>query len=184
MGAGSHALAGFRRRQTCADRKSAAETLGERHHVRRDAGALVRKKFAAASDASLHFVERQQQAVLIANLAQLPQKFVRHNPHAAFTHDRLDQDASGLRPDGALDRVEVAVGHLVEAIDRGTETVEIFLVAGRGQRREGAAVESAFKRNNPVFLRVSADRVVLAHDLEGGLDRFGAGVAEEHKVGE
>ena len=55
--AGGHALAGFLGGEERADRKAAAERLGERHDVRLDAGALVGEQLAGAAHAGLHLVE-------------------------------------------------------------------------------------------------------------------------------
>ena len=128
-----------------ADREAAAERLGERHDVGRDAGALIGEQLAGAADAGLHLVEDQQQAVLVAELAQRPQELRRHHAHAALAHDRLDQDRGGLRTDRALDRLEVAERHLVEAVDHRAEAFEIFLLPAGGERRQRAAVEGALE---------------------------------------
>ena len=96
VGAGGHALGRFRRRQAGADRKAAAERLGQRHDVGRDAGVLIGEQVAGAADAGLDLVEDQQQPVVVAQLAQGAQERVRHHPHAALAHDRLDQDGGGL----------------------------------------------------------------------------------------
>src|SRR5208282_408313 len=52
-----------------ADRKSAAERLGQRHDIRLDAGVLEREKLSGASHAGLHFVQDQQQLVAVAPIA-------------------------------------------------------------------------------------------------------------------
>ena len=78
--------------ETGADRKAAAERLGDRHDVGRHAGMLIGEQLAGAAHAALHFVEDQQQAVLVAELAQARAGSVRHDAHAAFALHRLDQD--------------------------------------------------------------------------------------------
>ena len=52
-------------------------------------------------DAALHFVEHEQQAVLVAQRAQRTQELRRDRPDAAFALNRLDQNARRLRPDRA-----------------------------------------------------------------------------------
>ena len=89
--AGGHALGRLGRRQAGADRETAAERLGQRHDVGRDAGALVGEQVAGAAHAGLHLVEDQQQAVLVAKFAQRPQERRLDHAHAALAHDRLDQ---------------------------------------------------------------------------------------------
>ena len=49
---------------------AAAERLGQRHHVGRDAKMLIGKPLAGPSAAGLHFVKNQQQLVLVAKLPQ------------------------------------------------------------------------------------------------------------------
>ena len=108
---------------------------------------------------------------------------MRHHAHAALAHDRLDQDAGGLRPDRFLDRLEIGERHLVEAVDRRAEAFEIFLVAGRGDRRQRAAVEGAFEGDDAVALGLAVGELIFARHLDRAFDRLGAGVLEEHGVG-
>ncbi len=50
--------------------KAAAQSLGNRHDIGRDAGPLVCEQLARAAHAGLDFVEHQQQTVLVAEVAQ------------------------------------------------------------------------------------------------------------------
>ena len=122
--------------------------------------------------------------MLVAQPPQRAQEFRRHHPHAALAHDRLDQDRGGLRPDGALGRFEIAERHLVEAFDHRPEAFEIFLLAAGGERRQRAAVEGALEGDDAVALRLAAHRLVLARHLDRAFHRLGAGIGEEHHVGE
>ena len=81
MRARRHALGGLGGGEAGADRKAAAERLGERHDVGRHAGALIGEQLAGAPDAGLHLVEHQQQAVLVAERAQRAQE-LRRAPRA------------------------------------------------------------------------------------------------------
>ena len=56
------------------NRHAAAKALGERHDVRGDADMMRRKHSARATDARLHFVKDQHDAMPIAQLAQPAQK--------------------------------------------------------------------------------------------------------------
>ena len=47
---------------------AAGQRLGQRHHVGLDAPVLVGEPLAGAAHAGLHFVEDQQQLVLVAQL--------------------------------------------------------------------------------------------------------------------
>ncbi len=104
--------------------------------------------------------------------------------HSALAHDRLDQDGRGGRTDGAPGRFEVAERHLVEALDHGAETVQVFLLAAGRQRRQGPAVEGALVGDDAVALRPAARRLVLARHLDGAFHGLGAGIGEKHHVRE
>jgi hypothetical protein len=105
------------------------------------------------------------------------------NAHAAFAHDRLDQDRRGLIGDRALGRLKVGKRHLVEAVDHRTEAVEILFLTAGGQRRQRPAVESALESDDAIALGMAARGVVFARGLDGAFHGFGAGIAEEHHVG-
>ena len=184
MRAGSHARRRRLGREARRHRKAAAQRLRHRHDIGRDARPLMREQLARPPHARLHLVEDQQQPVFVADLAQRPQFRRLDDPHAAFALDGLDQDAGRLRPDRLAHRLEVAERDLIEAIDLGAEAIEIFLLSACGDRRQRAAVESPFKRDQPVFLGLAARRVVLARHLDRALDRLGAGIREEDRVGE
>ena len=180
---GGHALTRFASRKTRADREAAAERLGERHDVGRDADALIGEQFAGAAHAALHFVEDQHQAVLVAQRAQRSEERRLDDAHAAFAHQRLDQDRGGLGPDGALDRFQIAERHMIEAVDLRAKTVEIFLLAGGGERRQRAAVEGTLECDDAIALGLAARRLVFARHLDRAFHRLGAGIAEECVVG-
>ena len=148
-----------------------------------DTGALIGEQPPGAPETGLHLVEDQQQAVLVAQLAQAAQEGRRRNAHAALALDRLDQDGGGLRPDGLLDRIEIAERDLVEALDRGAEAFEILLVAGRRDGRERAAVEGALEGDDAVALGLARRRLIFARHLDRAFERLGAGIREEHRVG-
>ena len=184
MRAGGHALGRFRGRQARADREAAAKRLGQRHDVGFDAGVLIGEQIAGAADAGLHFVENQQQAVIVAKLAQRAQEIVRHDAHATLAHHRLDDDCSGFRCNGFLDGVEIVEDDLIETGHRRAEAFEIFLVAGGRQRGERPAVERAFKGDDAVALGLARGELILASHLDRAFDRLGSRVLEEHGVGE
>ena len=120
-----HAGCGFRGGKTGPDRESAAERFRERHDVGGDAEALVGEQVAGAAHAGLHLVEDQQQAVARRTIGAAPKK-VRRGRHPALALHRLDHDGRGLRTDRLLDRFEIAMRHLVEAVQRRPETFEIL----------------------------------------------------------
>ncbi len=183
MRARRHAGRRVRRCEHGTDREAAAERLGERHHVGRDTEALIGKQLAGAAHAGLHLVEGEQQAVLVAELAQRPEEGRRRRADAALALDRLDQDAGGVRADRLLHRFDVAMRHLVEAVHRRAEAFEIFGRAGGGERRQRAAMEGAFEGDDAVAFGMALGGVVLARDLDHAFHRLGAGIAEEDEVG-
>ena len=96
-----------------------------------DARPLMGEQLAGAADAGLHLVEDQEQAVLVAELAQAAQALRRHGADAALALDRLDQDGAGLGRDRRLQRLVIAERDLVEALDLRAEAFEILLSARR-----------------------------------------------------
>ena len=80
------------RRHADAQRHAAGNALGHADHVRLHAGVLDGPPLARAARAALHLVHHQQNAVAVADGAQLAQKVVRRHHVAAFALDRLDED--------------------------------------------------------------------------------------------
>ena len=152
VGAGRHAVGGLGGGQHRADREARAETLGQRHDVGRDAELLVAEHLAEPADAGLHLVEGEQQALLVAERAEVAEELRRRHADTALALQRLDHDAGGLGRDGALDRGDVAERNLVEALHRRPEAVEMLLVLGGRERRQRPAVERAFERDDAVAL--------------------------------
>ena len=147
-------------------------------------GMHVGEQVAGAADAGLHLVEHQHQAVVVAQLAQLPQEFRRHHAHAALALHRLDQDRGGGVGDGLLGGFEIGERHLDEAARDRTEAFEIFLLAAGRERRQRAAVEGAFIGDDVDALRMAGHRLIFARGLDRAFHRLGAGIAEEHQVRE
>ncbi len=146
--------------------------------------ALIGKEIAGAPDAGLHLVEDQQHAALVAEFAQGPQELRRHHPHAALAHHRLDDDAGGRVADRALGGFEIAGRDLVEAFDDRAEAFEIFLLSAGRERRERAAMEGAFECHKADALGMAVHRMIFARHLDRAFHRLGAGIPEEHHVGE
>ena len=109
---------------------------------------------------------------------------MRHHAHAALTHDRLDQDGGGLRPDCALRGRKIGEWHLVEAINHRSEPVEIFLLAPGRERRQCPAVEGALIGDDAVALGLAVRRLILSRHLDRAFHRLGARIGEEHEIGE
>ena len=173
-----------RRRKADRHREARADALGGSKDVRMNAAVFISVETTGAADAGLHLVEDQQKAAPVADLAQTAQEGGRDHPHAALALDRLDHDRGRLRPDRRLDRGEVGDRDLVEAVDLGTESFEIFFLAARGDRGEGAAVESALEGQHPIALGMAADPLATPRHLDRRLVRLRPGIGEEHQIGE
>ena len=183
MGARDHALRGALGRKAGADREAAAERLGDRHDVGRDAVPFMSEELAGPAHAALHLVIDEEQAELVGDLAQPLEIAGRSRAHAAFALDRLDKNRRRLFADRRAHLVQIAEGDVVEAVHRRSETLQISLVARRGERRQGAAVERTLAGDDAPAFGMTGLGLVLARDLERQLARLGPGIAEEHGVG-
>jgi hypothetical protein len=131
-------------------REAAADTLCDSHDVRRDPGPFMGEQLAGPSHTALHLIEDQQDAMLVAQLAQAPQTLRGHGAQAALALNRLDQNAGGLIGDGGLQRLVIAKGHLIEPAHIGAEALHVFFLPARGDGRQRAAMEGAFERDDAV----------------------------------
>ena len=84
-------------------REAVAEPFRQRHDVGLDAEVLVGEQRARPPDARLHLVEDQQQVLLVAPGAHLPEVVVVGDDDAAFALDRLQQHGAGLLGGRSLD---------------------------------------------------------------------------------
>ena len=160
--------------KACPDGKPAADALGDRHDVRRDAGPFIGEQPAGAADAALDLVEEKQDALGVADRPQLLQEGVRNHANAAFALNGLDEDRRRFRRHRLLQGVDVAERDLVEALDLGTEAFEIFLLAAGGDGRQRAPVEGALEGDDAKPLRRAVDEMVAARGLDRCLQRLGA----------
>ena len=125
------------------------EALGARQDVGLHAPMFAREHLAGATDARLHFVEDQQDAVLVAELAQAGEKAVGRHEIAAFALDRLDQD-----------RRDFGGRHV--ALEQHADVIEhrLALVAASQQRavrvRVGHVRDAGHRRRKAFLLRVLA----------------------------
>ena len=97
---------------------------------------------------------------------------------------RLDQHRAGFRADRVAQLVHVAEGDMVEALGDRAGALQVLGIARRRQGGEGPPMERPGAGNHPHLLRMAADVVVAARQLQGAFDGLGPGVAEEHLVGE
>ena len=182
MGAVGHAFGRLGAGEARPQRKAAADGLGDRHDVGRDADRLIDEQRAGAAHAALHLVEDQQQAVPVADRAQALEESRRHHMDAAFALDRLDHDRRGLVRDGLLHQIEIAGSDGVEPHVR-PQPLHVFRVASGEGARQRAAVKGALERDDAIAFGMAGNVVVTPRHLEGAFAGFHPGIAEEHGVG-
>ena len=122
-----------------ADRQARAQALGQRHDVGLHAPVLAGEHAAGAADARLHFVEDQQDAVLVAQRAQAGEEAVGRHDVAAFALDRLDQDRRDFRRrHAALEQHADVVEHRLALVVAGEQRpirIRVRHVRDAGHRR-------------------------------------------------
>ena len=156
-----------------ADRQAVREALRERRRIGPHAELLPGEEAAGAADAGLHLVEDQHRAVLVGERARGGEELRRR---AAGRRPRPARARAGSRPcrrrrrPRASDVVGVAKR---DARHSGSNARPLRRLAGDRERAHRAAVERALERDEPGL----PGR--LARALDRGLDRLGAGVAEE-----
>src|ERR1700730_14474711 len=122
--------------------------------------------------------------MLVAKLTQPTQEARQRGADPAFALNRFDQDCAGLRTDRGLHRLDIAERHRVEALDPGTEALEIFGIARRRDRRECPPMKSPGESDDAELFRMAAPRLIFARRLDGALDGFCSGIGEKYVVGE
>src|SRR5690606_37350025 len=98
--------------------RTIGDLLGDVHDVRRDAEELCTRGFSQTAKRGDHFVENQQDTVLVADLAQALQiPLGRHNDARRAGH-RFDDDGGNVGCVVQLDQLEQFVGQLNTAVLR------------------------------------------------------------------
>ena len=80
-------------------------------------------------------------------------------------------------------RGKIVEGDLIEAFHGRPETVEIFFLSTRSERRQRAPVKGALEGDDPIAFGLAAHRLIFPRRLDRALGCFGAGIAEEYDVG-
>ena len=115
------------------------------------------------------------------------QVFGRAGGHPAFALHRLQEhraDIGAMLGELALERRRVVVGQVRDAGGIGTEAGRILRLAAGRHREQRAPVERVDRRDDADLVRAVPVVRVAARELERRLVRFGAGIAEEHALGE
>ena len=167
-----------------ADRHTAAHGLGHGDDIGLDAIVHVGHERAGTAPTGLHFIEQQQDAFFVAELAQTLQEFPGCGVHTAFALHRLDHDADGVLGTCRLECLKIVERRIGEAFGHRPEAdlACIVRLAGCGHGTEGAAVEAHLCGNDMVLVRTVLLDAVLARHLDHGLVCLGAGVLEEDLV--
>ncbi len=171
-----------------ADRKAAAQPLGTRHDVGNDALLHVRKERPGAAHAALDLVEDQERAVLVAQPARRLQELPRARDHSAFALHRLEDHradiVAALVAERGFERGDVVVGDVSEAGGIGAEAGRVLRLAAGCHGEERAAMERVQRRDHADLFGSVPVVGEAPRELQRGLVRLGAGIAEEHALGE
>ncbi len=174
---------------------AAGQGLADTHHIRSDVRVSGGEQRSRTAETGGDLVEDQQDAVLVARLAEHPQVAGGVEDHAARPLDhRLHDDRrqfTGVPRDqltqvrlvrGVRRRVEPRRRRVREQLPGQRALPELVHPAVRVAHRHrlpGVAVVAAAPGHQPLFARLSDRAPVLEAHLHGHLDRHRTGVGEE-----
>jgi len=181
--ADDHALGRILRREACPHRKAAANAFCRGENVRRNAVMFIGVELARARDAALNLIEDEHQAVLIADFAQALEEFGRRRPDAAFALNRFNEKPRSMIVDERARGVEIVERRIGETGQQRFEPDAHFVLIGRANRAERAAMKCVVKGDQLLALGVTVGEMITARGLDRALDRFGTRIGEEHCVG-
>ncbi len=142
---------------------------------RPDVFVLVGEELPGPAEPGLHLVADQQRPVLVQQRGRLAEEPGGRHHHAMPLH-RLDDHRGYVTPPQLRgERVQVAEGDLRVGQQRPEPAAELLRAVHR-ERPGGQPVERVARVNDPP----ATGRV--PRELQRGLDRLGAAVAEEHPV--
>jgi hypothetical protein len=156
--------------------EAAGERLGRQQHVRLDVPVLDGPEAPRASHARLDLVGHEERAVLVAQASGLAEVVVAGQVHAVALDGLDDEGRDVVGPEHPLERLEVVEGDAVGVGEQRPEPLAEDLVAVERERPHGEPVERVLAVHQPRAARR------VARELDGGLDRLRARVAEEHLV--
>src|SRR5574341_496887 len=179
---------------------SGGNSLGDRHDVGDDIPVLAAEGKSGTTKAGNHLIQDQQDAPSVADLPESLQVPIRRHNHPPATDHRLGDDGGdSLRafvPDPGFDLVgagQGAVGgrlamcalvtvwwiNVEESGNQGFERLQSAHLTGRGEGADGKSVVATIAGDHLVTVLASVNLPpVLSRQLQGGLDCFGAAVAE------
>ena len=174
----------FRATQHRADGQAAAEPFRRGHDVRRHPEFLVQVERAAAADAGLHFVKNQQRVVAVACLARGAHEIRMRRRHAALALNQFQNHRASRVVRGGFKRAGVVERQVRDAARFRPEVVAVFFLPAGADGEKGAPVKRVVKGDDAVLVRAETPLRVAAREFERGFVGFGAGVGEEHALGE
>ena len=181
--AGVHAAGDAVGGENCAQRQSGGEWFGDGDDVRLEAVVLVGKPASGAAQAALDFVENQQRATALGQLARGLQKFRADRIDAALALNRFQTNGADAAIELALQIVDVVEANETDAGQQRRKGMAILRLSGGGQRSKGAAVEGIFESDNAPLGFVSVG-IVDPREGTGQFQRafpgLGAAIAEEN----
>ena len=183
MSPDDHAAGGVIGGKASPDRETRSQSLSQAHDVRCRAGPFIGEQLARPAKAALDLVIDEQDAFLVAKLAQAAQAMVWHRPGTALPLHRLDQDRRRGRTDCCFQRLMVTKGQMDKARQTRAKTVQIGRIATGIDRRIGPAVKGPFEGDDVDPLRLTLGRVIFAGQLQCRLDSFRPGIGKEHHIG-
>ena len=166
--------------QRCAQRQPAAEPLGRGDDVGLDAVVHITVELAGAAVAGLHLVADEQDVLRGGELRRTLDEFLRQRDDAALALHDLDHDGGAfVRGHLRLEIVEIVRLGIGKALRQRQKVVVEHVLTGRGERRDRAAVEAVFERDDGVVFRALVLSRVFARSLDGAFVGLRAGVGEE-----
>jgi hypothetical protein len=145
---------------------------------------LVGIEGAGPGDPALHLVEHQHQVVVVTGLAEPGDELLARGADSALALNRLDQEAGGILVDRVQCGIEIVELDDLETGQKRGEAVAKLLLVGGADRRHRPPVEGVGEGDQVVLLRIALGMMVAPRGLDRAFDRFGAGIGEEHGVGE
>ena len=164
-----------------ADGHAIAKSLGGCHHVRLNIEALIAPEATEPPHAGLHFVEYQQDIVLVAPLSQPLQVALGRHIDATLALQDFDHNGAGLICGRLAYRVQVLVGHIRIALRERQPCLLIRGLARSCDHAERATMERV-EHGDDVLRAVAVQPSVLARQLDRALVCLHATVGEEHLV--
>ena len=165
-----------------ADGHAGAQLLGHGAGVGLHAVVLMGEQLAGTAGANLHLVEHQQDALLIAQIAQALKELLGGGTDAALALNGLGEDGANVVAHLLLHGLQIVELSIAEALGQGGEPLGIVddLLAGGGGGGQRAAVEGLQHGDDHIALGVAVVHGVLTGQLDLTFVGLGAGVGEEH----